>query len=116
MSRYLAWILAISLSTLCLGACARTVVRPETRMRDFGLPRPEQILVYDFAVTEAEVTEEPIKRMLHEKSATSEEERQREIGQQVAKALAEELIRDYGVSILTLNGGHAAHRSGNANS
>ncbi len=85
--------LAISLCTLFIGACARTVVRPESRMREVGLPRPQQIVVYDFAVTESEVAEEPIKKMLYERSAASEDERQREIGQQVAKALAEELVK-----------------------
>ncbi len=53
----LAQIVVIMLSAVWVGACARTVVQPETEIRNFGLPRPKQILVYDFAVTEAEVTD-----------------------------------------------------------
>jgi hypothetical protein len=91
--RYLGQILAITLSIACVSACARTFVRPETKMRDFGLSRPHQIVVYDFAVTEAEVTEESVKKMFHEMGTTPESERERELGRQVAKALAEELVR-----------------------
>ena len=94
-NRNVAQILAIILSAVCIGACARTVVRPETEMLNFRLPRPQQILVYDFAVTEAEATEnrEPIKKKVNETSGTSGGEREQEMGRQVAKALAEELVR-----------------------
>ncbi len=92
--RHLAWIIAMALSALSVGACARTVVRPETQMRTFELSRPQQIVVYDFAVTEAEVTGHgPVRRMAHETSGTSEGERERGIERQVADALAEELVR-----------------------
>ncbi len=86
--RYLVRVLILSFSALFLGACARTVVRPETEMQDFRLRRPQQILVHDFAVTEAEINKE-----LNKRSVTPEEERQRELGQQVAKTLVEELVR-----------------------
>ncbi len=90
--RNLGQILVIILSAVCVGACARTVVRPETEMLNFGLPRPQHILVHDFAVTEAELTENqgPTK---NETGRTSEGEPEREIGRQVAKDLAEELVR-----------------------
>ncbi len=91
--RSLAQILIIGLAANCLWACASTVVHPETGMRKFGLPRPQQILVYDFAVTEAEVTEEPMKKMLGEARGTSQSEQARKIGRQVANALAGELAR-----------------------
>jgi len=91
--RTLAQVLAVALCAVWVGACARTVVRPETKMRDFRLSRPRQIVVYDFAVTASEVTEEPIKKMLHEAGGASENEQQREIGRQVRNALAEELVR-----------------------
>lgn len=99
-----AWILAITLTTVCLVACARTVVRPESEMISFRLPRPERIVVYDFAVTEDEVREGqgPVKKMLNETRASSEEEREREIGRRVVKVLAEELVqglRDLGFSV-----------------
>ncbi len=94
MSRgFFAQLLAITLCAVCVGACARTVVRPETEMRGVGLSRPQQIIVYDFAVTAAEVTEEPIKKMLHDVGGTPKSEQEREIGRHVQNALAEELVR-----------------------
>ena len=103
-NRKLAWILAIILGTVCLIACARTVVRPETGMREFGLARPDRIVVYDFAITEDEVREGqgPVKKMVNEVKGGSEEEREREIGRRVAKVLAEELVQglhDLGFSV-----------------
>lgn len=92
-NRYVTLTFVIALSALYISACARTFVRPETKMRNFGLSRPQQILVYDFAVTEAEVTEESVKKMFHEMGTTPESERERELGRRVAKALAEELVR-----------------------
>ena len=50
--RNVSQILALTLSVLCLAACGRTVVRPETGMRNFRLPKPHQIIVTDFAVEE----------------------------------------------------------------
>jgi hypothetical protein len=100
--RNLAPALAIALSAVCLCACASTVVHPETRMRKFGLPRPQQIIVYDFAVTESEVTEGPIKKMLGEASGASQTQQERKIGRQVANVLAEELVRglrEFGFSV-----------------
>ncbi len=91
--RSLTRILAISLCTVFVSACARTVVRPETKMQDVGLPRPHQIVVYDFAVKASEVTEEPIKKMLHEVQGAPKSEQEREIGRHVQNALAEELVR-----------------------
>ncbi len=90
-----AQILVIASIALFVGACARTVVRPETEMQSFGLPRPQQIVVCDFAVTEAEAAEnqKPVKKMGNEKSSTSESERDRETGRQVARALSKELVR-----------------------
>ncbi len=86
--RYLPQILLITLTAVCAGACGRTVVRPVTEMQNFGLSRPQQIVVYDFAVTEAEVTND------HESSGTSGGEREQEkIGRQVRNALAEQLVR-----------------------
>ncbi len=87
-----AQIFVIILSAVYVGACARTVIRPETKMLNFGLPRPQQILVYDFAVTEAELMENQ-GSIKNETSRTSEGERERKIVRQVANALAEELVR-----------------------
>ncbi len=94
-TRHMVQILVMVLSVVCLGACARTVVRPETEMKEFKLIRPHEILVYDFAVTEAEVKEGlgPVERMRDQMAGTSEQERRHEIAHQVAGALAEELVR-----------------------
>ncbi len=93
--RNLAQLVAIASIAVFVGACARTVVRPETDMQSFGLPRPQQIVVCDFAATEAEAAEnqKPVNRMDNEKSSTLESERNRETGRQVANALARELVR-----------------------
>lgn len=90
--RNLAQILVIILSGVYVGSCARTAVRPETEILNFGLPRPQEIIVYSFAVTEAELTanQGPIK---NETSRASEGEGEREPGMQAANALAEELVR-----------------------
>ncbi len=99
--KYLAQILAITLTAVCVGACARTVVRPETEIRNFGLPRPERIVVYDFAITEAELTES-LGSITDETSGTSEGKRKHEMGRQAANALAEELLRelrDFGFAV-----------------
>ncbi len=94
--RNFAGIFSILVITVCLGACARTVVLRESKMIDSGLPRPEEIVVYDFALTEAEVRESqgPLKGMFRfEKPSGSESEREQEMGRQVAKALAGELAQ-----------------------
>ncbi len=87
----LAQVLAISISAVFVAACAHTVVRPETRMQDFGLPRPQVIVVYDFAVTEAEVTGHP--GSMNNETSASSEGKQEKIGRQAANTLAEELVR-----------------------
>ena len=64
---------------------------------DFGLPKPEEIVVYDFALTEAELRESrgPLKEMFRfdKPAGAPENEREQEIGRQVAKTLAEELAQ-----------------------
>ncbi len=99
--KYLVQILAVTLSAVCAGACARAVVRPETEVRNFGLPRPEHIVVYDFAITEAELTGSP-GSITNETSGTSEGKQKHDIGRQAANAIAEELVRglrDFGFAV-----------------
>ena len=95
--RDFAWIFTVAVSAVCLGACARTVVLRESKMVDFRLPKPEEIVVYDFALTEAEVSESrgPLKEMFRfdKPAGAPENEREQEIGRQVAKTLAEELAQ-----------------------
>ena len=88
----LAKILGIALSAVYVCACARTVVRPETEVLSLGLPRPQQIIVYNFAVTESELKENQgsVKKVPDEGISAGE---RHEIGRQAANALAEELVR-----------------------
>lgn len=76
---------------LCIGACGQTGVRTMTRVSDTNIPRPSRILVYNFAVSEAEVKEyQGIMRQ--QPSIKDPVGREREMGRQVAEALAEDLV------------------------
>ena len=75
----------------CIAACGQTGVRPVSRTGDVNLARPARILVYNFAVSEAEVTE--AHGMLRQQPTIKDPvERGREIGRQVAEVLAVELV------------------------
>jgi hypothetical protein len=89
-------IIGLAVVGFCLAVCARTAVQPERETVVAGLPRPERILVYDFAVTDDEVSENRgvFQRVANDVGDTTQAERQHEIGRQVASALAEELVRE----------------------
>ncbi len=95
--RGLAQIVVLVASAVILDACARTVILRESKMVDFGLPRPEKIVVYDFALTETEVRESrgPLKKMFRfdEPAGGPESEREQEIGRHAAKVLGDELVQ-----------------------
>jgi Domain of unknown function (DUF4410) len=75
----------------CISACGQTGVRPVRRTGDVNLARPARILVYNFAVNEAEVTE--AHGILRQQPTIKDPlEREREIGRQVAEVLAVELV------------------------
>ena len=75
----------------CIAACGQTGVRPVSRTGDVNLARPARILVYNFAVSEAEVTE--AHGILRQQPTIKDPvERGREIGRQVAEVLAVELV------------------------
>ncbi len=91
----LALILVLAWIALCFGACARTVVQPETEMKGSGLPRPHKIIVCDFAVSEKEAIENRghIQKRPHESSGASEGAKQDiETGRQAANTLTKELV------------------------
>jgi len=73
-----------------VAACVRSGVLPETRTAETSLPRPSKILVYNFAVSDAEVKE--AQGMLHQPTIKDPAEREQEIGRQVADALAVDLV------------------------
>ncbi|MGH7250634.1 MAG: DUF4410 domain-containing protein [Nitrospiraceae bacterium] len=87
-----------------LAACAKTVVQPLMETGELGLPRPPQVLVYTFAVSPTEVTEN--QSIIHEfmeshsDSGMTPEQRLREIGREATEAMADELVR--GISELGL--------------
>lgn len=81
------------LAIIILGGCAGTRVTETGEIAVSGLPKPRQVLVYDFAVTPGEVKENSaffarVARNLEQADQTAEEIR---IGREVADALATEL-------------------------
>jgi len=79
------------LATLWLAACGQTGVRDIKTTRETNLPKPSRILVYDFAVSEREVTEyQGIMRQ--QPTLKNPAERERQIAIDVRDALAGELV------------------------
>jgi hypothetical protein len=54
-----AWTLSTVACVVGLVSCAQTTVRPAMEPQGAGLPRPERIIVFDPAVTPAEVSAQP---------------------------------------------------------
>lgn len=82
----------LALALLASG-CAKTNVRTTGEVAYTGLPRPQQVLVYNFAVTTSDIKENAslfakLGRSLENTSQTAEEI---QIGREVADALATEL-------------------------
>ena len=88
-----------------VAACVRTGVLPVTRTAETSLPRPSKILVYNFAVSDAEVKE--AQGMLRQQPTIKDPaEREQEIGRQVADALAVDLVsglRNLGFNVERVN-------------
>ncbi|MFI5396837.1 MAG: DUF4410 domain-containing protein [Candidatus Binatia bacterium] len=79
---------------LALWGCARTVVKPQQESVPEGFSRPTRILVYDFVVSESEVTENEgvLAQIRSRGSSSTESEREFDIGRQAAGAYAEDLV------------------------
>jgi hypothetical protein len=76
---------------LVVSACGQTGVRSVKLTQEKTLPRPARILVYDFAVSEQEVKEyQGIMRQ--QPTIKNPLDREREIGRQVAAALAVDVV------------------------
>ena len=90
---------------ILVAACVRTGVLPVTRTAETSLPRPSKILVYNFAVSDAEVKE--AQGMLRQQPTIKDPaEREQEIGRQVADALAVDLVsglRNLGFNVERVN-------------
>jgi hypothetical protein len=102
----------LSGALLCFGlaACGQTGIRNAVITPEKNLPRPSRILVYDFAVSEREVTEyQGIMRQ--QPSVKDAKERERQLAQEVKDALAEEVadgLRKMGFIVERVSRGTAA--------
>ena len=92
------WRLALPL-LLLLGGCATSNLKMDETYSGKRLPRPDNILVYDFASSPDTVKLNrgvgPEVAKLLEK-AKPKTDRETEVGQKVADALAQELVKKYG--------------------
>jgi hypothetical protein len=96
-------------SALALTGCAPTVVQ-STYQRDAAMPRPEQVLVYDFAVTPADVQLDrglggQVEQMAQ---GTPRTEQEIALGHQAARALSNELVERINAMGLTARRGVGA--------
>ena len=86
------------LSFCFVAACSQTGIRRATLTPEANLPRPERILVYDFAVSQQEVKEyQGIMRQ--QPSVKDSAQRERELARQVVEVMVIELadgLRDMG--------------------
>jgi Domain of unknown function (DUF4410) len=90
------------LSALVIAGCAKATVTP-TRPAATSLPRPDRIIVHDFAVTPADVALDrglgP--RVMRDTAAASQTDEEVRIGQAVSKALTDNLVsklREQGIN------------------
>ncbi|MGH7873469.1 MAG: DUF4410 domain-containing protein [Candidatus Binatia bacterium] len=103
----------VALAALWLAACGQTGVRDIKMTQEKNLPKPSRILVYDFAVSEREVTEyQGIMRQ--QPSVKDPTERERQLAREVKDALAEEVadgLRVLGFTVARVSRGTAAVES-----
>ena len=87
----------IAFIALCLlAACARTDISTDKEYRGEALPKPDRVIVYDFAVSPEEVKlqrglSDRIRNLL---SRTPRSEKEKELGRQVADATAAKLVEE----------------------
>jgi len=87
---------ALLILSSILGGCAQTTVQPQfAPSTAVNMPRPDRIIVFNFAVSPGEVTENQgfFQGVVNRFSSTSEFERQEGIGHQAANSLAEEMVK-----------------------
>jgi hypothetical protein len=105
----------LSGALLCFGltACGQTGIRNAVLTQEKNLPRPSRILVYDFAVSEREVTEyQGIMRQ--QPSVKDPAERERQLAREVKDALADEVadgLRVLGFTVARVSRGTPATES-----
>jgi len=88
-------VLILGLSATILFGCAKALVVPITAPRE-GLPKPDHITVFDFAVTpdDVQLDRGVGAKMLREVEGTSQTEEEVRIGRAVAEALAKKLVSE----------------------
>jgi hypothetical protein len=87
---------ALLILTGLLGGCAQTTVQPQFDRATAGsMPRPDVVVVFNFAVNPAQVTENQglIQGVVNNLGSTPVGEREQEIGQDAANALADEMVK-----------------------
>jgi hypothetical protein len=80
------------LAALAVG-CARTTVSPEQQYSGGPLPRPQMVLVYDFAYSSAQITANGsiLHKALVDAQGTTVAEQDQEIGAEVANMMANKI-------------------------
>jgi len=87
--------LLTGIALLFLGGCASAKVS-QTKSTPGPLPRPEMVVVYDFAVTSAEIKLDQglMKKALRDDSSRSLSKEENQVGHLVADKLAEEIVKE----------------------
>jgi hypothetical protein len=87
------WTMAALVGALAFVGCAPTQVQ-STYQRDASMPRPEQVLVYDFAVSPVDVQlDRGVSAQLEEMAkGTPRTEQEIQLGQKAARAVSNELV------------------------
>jgi hypothetical protein len=85
---------AAILALAIFSGCAKDTVRPTSEVANTGLPRPQQVLIYNFAVSPSDVHQNSsifakLERNMRQGDQTAEE---LAVGREVADALATELV------------------------
>lgn len=92
--RVTAHVVLAALVSLAAGGCAATDITPRYESSKWGLQRPERILVYDFAVTAAEVSENAgfLPGAVNDVSDVTSDQIEPQVGLDVQKVAAEEFV------------------------
>ena len=88
-------VLALTLGLAALVGCARTSVE-NVDVRAMGLPRPQLVVVHDFAVSPSAVALDTAigARLLEAMKGSPEAEEQQKIGQEVARIVTDNLVAE----------------------
>jgi hypothetical protein len=79
-----------------VAACAPTTVQTEQDYRGAALPRPDRVVVYDFAVRadEVKLDEGVSARLISSYQSASRSEQERTAGRQVARAISKKIVEE----------------------